>query len=60
MIERQGPSKKELKDKIEAMKNEEQEYRREAFITAYDEYVEMLEAEIEKLKARNHTQTGPE
>lgn len=54
-MEQRRPSKKELKHKIEEMKEEEQQYRREAFIEMYEQYVALLEDEIAHLKSAKRT-----
>jgi hypothetical protein len=50
-MEQRHPSKEELKHKIEEMKAEERQYRREAFIDIYEQYVALLEDEIAHLKS---------
>ncbi|WP_156321290.1 hypothetical protein [Bacillus sp. JCM 19041] len=49
-MEKQRPSKEELRYKIDEMRKVEEEYRREAFIEIYEEYVTVLEEEIKQLK----------
>jgi hypothetical protein len=51
IMEQRRPSKEELKHKIEEMKEEERQYRREAFIEIYEQYVALLEDEIAHLKS---------
>lgn len=50
-MEQRHPSKEELKHKIEEMKAAERQYRREAFIDIYEQYVALLEEEIAHLKS---------
>ncbi len=49
-MEEQRPTKEEYKFKIKEMRKEEEEYRREAFIEIYEEYISLLEDEIDRLK----------
>lgn len=49
-MEKQRPTKEELRYKIDEMRKVEDEYRREAFIEIYEEYVTCLEEEIKQLK----------
>ncbi|GAF14433.1 hypothetical protein JCM19045_3748 [Bacillus sp. JCM 19045] len=42
--------KKSINLKLNEMRKEEEEYRREAFIEIYEEYISLLEDEIDRLK----------
>jgi hypothetical protein len=54
-MEKQRPTKEELRYKIDEMRKVEDEYRREAFIEIYEEYVTCLEEEIKQLKTKGKT-----
>ncbi|ADC51235.1 hypothetical protein BpOF4_15930 [Alkalihalophilus pseudofirmus OF4] len=43
------PNLLEMRKKINMMKDDRHQYKREAFIEVYEEYIEMLEAQIEKM-----------
>ncbi|WP_185970967.1 hypothetical protein [Alkalicoccobacillus porphyridii] len=44
------PGLHELKEKIQFMKRDQRQYKAEAFIEIYEEYVEKLEKRVEELE----------
>ncbi|MDQ0205995.1 hypothetical protein [Alkalicoccobacillus murimartini] len=51
MTSKHNPDTHELKEKIKVMKRDQREYKAEAFIEIYDQYVELLESEIRELQS---------
>ncbi|MDV2683560.1 hypothetical protein RYX56_04125 [Alkalihalophilus lindianensis] len=49
MSENLEPNIVEMRKKINLMKEDRHQYKREAFIEVYEEYVQMLEAQLEKM-----------
>ncbi|WP_368504416.1 hypothetical protein AB3N04_01630 [Alkalihalophilus sp. As8PL] len=49
MSENLEPNIVEMRKKINMMKEDRHQYKREAFIEVYEEYVHMLEAQLEKM-----------
>ncbi|MCM2674402.1 hypothetical protein [Alkalicoccobacillus plakortidis] len=52
MASEHTPSLNELKEKINVMKRDQREYKAEAFIEIYDQYIARLEQELDQLRSK--------